>query len=197
MSLSFKLQTKLLWLRHAWTFNWAHKPLCDRFKAGVLKIGPVHVCRSCTCLYAGVMLGGIALLLTAPAGSTWLVAGFLAALLLVVAGSLPRIYRRLHRRLCDLLRFGAGALFPLAMYVGVVANPALGIAGLLGIYAFWRIYFAKRAVRKLHECDDCPELANSEICSGFREQASSVRAFEREATDLLYRKGHAWQPPGN
>jgi hypothetical protein len=36
-------------------------------------------------------------------------------------------------------------------------------------------------------CAGCPELVHSGICSGFREQAEHLRAYEEEATILLER----------
>ena len=49
MSVATKAYMKWLWLRHSWTFNWAHKPLCERYARDVLRIGRFHVCRSWNC----------------------------------------------------------------------------------------------------------------------------------------------------
>lgn len=52
------------------------------------------------------------------------------------------------------------------------------------------LYFAMIKLRrraKAHQCDGCPELLQlngSGICSGFSEQAVSLRAFEEDASRL-------------
>ena len=57
MRLITRLRMKGLWLKHAYTFLWAHKPLCDKFAGDVLKLGPIHLCRSCVCAYGGIGFG--------------------------------------------------------------------------------------------------------------------------------------------
>lgn len=194
MNRALGLRVRLLWLKHAWSFNWAHKPLCERFRENVLRIGPLRVCRSCTCVYAGVGLAGGTLLMTMPGVRAWMLAVLVALLATVFAGSMPRVYGTLPRLLRDALRFGAGALFALATYVGLAGSPVAGLAALSLIYAFWRVYFSRRARRKLRECDGCPELCADRICSGFAAQAEHVRAYQREATELLYSNGGAALP---
>ena len=55
------LLRRVRWWQHAWTFDWAHKPLCERFGADVVRLGRLHLCRGCLALRAGVLLGAVTL----------------------------------------------------------------------------------------------------------------------------------------
>jgi hypothetical protein len=194
LPLALRLRLKLLWLQHSWSFNWAHKPLCGRFRENVLRVGRLHLCRSCTCLYAGIVAATAAFALLAPAVG---VPGLLALgglMALVVGLSLPRVYKRLPRVVRDFLRFGVGALLVAATYVGMVSSAVAGLAGIAVLYAFWRLYRSRRAKRKLHECDGCPELKAEGVCSGFAVQAEDSRAFERDAAALVCGSGSGCLP---
>lgn len=188
MKLSLALRVKWLWLRHAYTFNWAHKPLCERFKKDVLRVGGLYLCRSCTCAYAG-LAGGAVIALAAPLSDALWLALFPSILVAVLGFSVPPLYKRLPRRVRDILRFQAGALIPLALHVCISIQFWVGAVGLAAILAFWCLYFRLRKIRKLCECDGCPELGSGDICSGFALQAGHVRRYESEATDLLLHSG--------
>ena len=177
------MQTIFLWwlhFRHGWRYRFAHKPLCDRFAHDVLRIGPLHVCRSCTLLYAGIATGFAAWALL-PA-SPWALAAALASVLLPSA---PQVYTRLPRHVRDVLRFGAGLLLPMAVAVGVAGRliPALGALAVM--WGFWRLYFHLRLARRATACNGCPELNAGGICSGFAQQANAFRQYEEAASALL------------
>lgn len=181
MNLLMRLKLKLLWLRHAYTFHWAHKPLCDRFIGDVLRIGPVHLCRSCVCAYAGIAAG----LFFIPVSA----ALFFTALAAVIVFSAPPLYKRFPRILRDLLRFSSGALIPMGIRLSAGSLWA-GLAGLAVIVLFWYLYFKLRRNRKLKECNGCRELGQKGICSGFASQADHVRLYEHAATELLTASGY-------
>lgn len=179
-----RLGLKLLWLRHAYSFLWAHHPLCERFREDVFQIGRVHLCRSCAAAYLG-MATGVILLATTSLLSTPTLPMVLAIPTVVL--SHPRFYKRMPRLLRDLLRTSMGLL--------IVACGGLFLSGCyftgavlsVVLFAFWRFYFRLRHARRLAACNGCPELNGDGVCSGFARQAESVRTYERKATEMLYR----------
>lgn len=188
MKLRDRLGLKLLWLGHAWSFNWAHKPLCGRFREDVLRLGRLNLCRSCACAWGGILLAAAALAVFSPVSGTFLVA-YLVALGVVLGLSLPPLYKRLPRVLRDLLRMGGGGFLVVGAYVTLFVNVPAGLAALAAVIAFWWMYFKIRKRRKLHECDGCPELAEETVCSGFALQVEHVRRYEQAATELVARGG--------
>ena len=189
MCLITSLRMKGLWLKHAFKFHWAHKPLCDRFAIDVLKIGPVHLCRSCVSAYGGIA-SGVLLALLAPLPDGALPTLFLAVLAGVLTLSAPPLYKRLPRVVRDLLRFTSGALIPLSLYICIRSSVWVGAIGLAALFAFWLVYFRVRKERQLKACDGCAELGEKSICSGFAMQAAQVRKYEEEATNLLIGTGY-------
>ncbi len=180
--LKFKLW--VLWLCHSYRFRWAHRPLCERFRAGVLRIGHVHLCRSCVCVYAG-LAGGVvscscfAALRQSP--TAWL----LGLMIPTVVLSAPRLYPRLIRPLRDLLRFGMGFCISLCGCVVLWGNGLVAIGCVSVLFLFWRLYFSQRRKRRASACTGCPEFSQTSICTGCRVQARAVRAYETQATHLL------------
>lgn len=189
MRLSTRLSIKMLWLKHACSFYWAHKPLCSRFAEDVLKLGPVYLCRSCTAAYTGVF-AGVLLALLAPVSSKYFPSAFLAALPGVLIFSIPPLYKRLPRLLRDVVRFTSGMLIPAGFFLCTGPGYLIGILGLAALFVFWRIYLHMRKARKLRECDGCSELGENRICSGFAMQAGHIRKYQTEADELLIATGY-------
>ena len=187
-SLGLRLRLRYLWLRHSYTFRWAHGPLCDRFNRDIVRIGRMHLCRSCICAYCGLLLGTTLCICSAVIAEH-----AMAIILCMVAPTLlfsaPRVYERCPRPLRDLLRYGMGsciALLLCAMWKGhIVAAGACGSV----LIVFWRIYFKARHKRKEEACRGCAEMAQEEICSGCSIQAAGIRAYEMEATGILVASG--------
>ena len=176
------LALKWLWLVHVYAFNWAHKPLCDRFRHDVVRIGHVHLCRSCLLAYAGI-LAGVAASIAAPSflqthGATVFVSIATATILF----SLPFWYKRWPRCLRDVLRFCMGLSIALCGCLLVSGQIVVGIVGAIGLATFWRTYLALRRRRRLHSCAGCPELNGRHICSGFQSQTECLRTYEEKAT---------------
>jgi len=185
-----RLQLKLLWLRHSYPFRWAHKPLCDRFEHDVLRVGHVHICRSCTCAYLGMALViAAALAGFLPTGSVF-AAILLPVMLVTLAGSHPRFYWRFPRGARDVLRLGAGASIALTATALLRGEWILSSVAIVALSLSWRHYKKKRGGRKSQACDGCPELGCSDkICSGFSQQAARIRRYEERAASIIAGKG--------
>ncbi len=184
------LSWKWLWLSHVYPFYWAHKPLCERFRRDVLRIGRLHLCRSCTMVYAGIALG---VLLSAVFHEPLHDAA--PALFAVLAGvtltlSCPVWYRRWTRPVRDALRGMTGATIALAGYLLFSGSLLPGLIGLVVLGLTWKAYQALRGSRHPKACDGCPQLRENEICPGFALQAECIRQYEQEATDLLLSHGY-------
>jgi len=179
------LGLKWLWVRWYYPFNWAHKPLCDRFRHDVLRLGHVRICRSCTMVYAGLaatlVLGGV----FRPQLGVWGPTVLLAIGAVTLAMSAPRWYNRWPRAIRDVLRFALGAVIALCCWMPLVGQWFLGPLAAGVLWGFWRWYFRQRGGRKAQCCNGCSELGRDRICSGFAWQAARIREFEENATDLL------------
>lgn len=191
-NLIFNVHLKWMWLRHTHTFNWAHKPLCERYKSGVLRIGKLYVCRSCLFAYSGILIGIIAALVYPTHIAGLELTRLLIVLVPVVVSSYPRLYKKLPRFSQDILRFVMGGIIGIIPFLLIHRNFITGITCVFVMGVFWRIYFHQRKIRKLHACDGCPELDLPKICSGFQHQSEAVRLYEIEATELLYRTGRGF-----
>ena len=182
------LQVRLwfLWIRHSYRFRWAHRPLCSRFSDGVLRIGQVHLCRSCVCAYGGIVVAALACLLVYAVRAS--AVPLLCCLMLPTLGlSMPLLYKRCPRQVRDGLRFSMGLCISLCfciLLMGKLMVSAL-CAGILLL--FWRVYFVMRRNRRAQACNACLELGG--ICTGCHLQANAVRAYEAEATQLLLASG--------
>jgi hypothetical protein len=204
--LGTRVRLRLLWLRHAWSFHWAHKPLCERFSRDVLRVGRLRVCRSCTFAWAGV-LAGLGLPPLALTGTSLEAGMYIAAVVVTIALSSMTVYSRVPRTGRDVLRFAGGALVPAGVWVAALASPVWGALGLAALLVSWRVYSRAREGGKARACDGCAEVGagrrsgsfggparpnrRGRVCSGFVEQAEHVRAFEREATELVLSSGFA------
>jgi len=189
-----QLRLKWLWLAHAYPFHFAHKPLCDRFRHDVLRVGHIAVCRSCTMAYTGLIAGGLLCWWLHPAAATWAPWWLLAAGGLTVAMSHPRWYGRWPRTVRDLLRFSMGSLIALSGYLLLAQQIAVGLAAAVVLAWFWRSYYRKRGGRKAAACGGCPELEQGRICPGYERQAVLIRQYEEKATELVYQAQTANAP---
>jgi hypothetical protein len=185
------LRTRLalgwLWWRHAYTFNVAHKPLCDRFRHNVWRVGSVHACRSCTLLYGSALLTAVLLLcLQIPDRLLFLILYGLSGA--VVPLSYPLLYERFPRWAKDLLRCATGVVIVLMVAFLLRGQYGLGLLNIAVFAAAYRLCLREYRKWKLRACDGCPELGREEICSGFCRQAARVRAYETAAEAYLIRE---------
>jgi len=176
------------WWRHTWTFQVAHKPLCEHYAHDVLRLGRLRVCRSCTCLYTGLTLGVIVSALL-PAGPLmiWGTALTLAALVLPL--SFPRWYPRWSRGARDLLRGGSGVAIAGLLAPLWLGEPALGLSTLATIVAVYVWFSRVRREKKLRYCEGCSELNTAGVCSGYKHQAERIQAYEEATLARLNRAG--------
>lgn len=191
-SLQTKLTERWLWLRHCGWFSFAHKPLCTHYRHGVLRIGPLAVCRGCTLVYGAM---AVALLLTAlwqPKAGLLASALLMTVTALVLITSYPLVYWRLPRWACDMSRAGLGAVIGAtaaslvsAALSGEILTLPMAVALLL--FASWRWFGRVRQRGKSDRCAQCPEYAAGGICSGYAKQADSVRRYQdRLAEHVLH-----------
>jgi hypothetical protein len=164
-------------------FRWAHRPLCGRFRSGVIKLGNVHLCRSCICAYCGILTCGILLMLFQPSVSrAVIVLAGLSVPTLVLSG--PWCYKKLSRVTRDILRWTMGSMIALCVYLLICRELMIALPVTAVLVTFWRLYFKARRKRRLHACDNCEELSGKGVCSGCRLQAEGIRRYEDTATRL-------------
>ncbi len=178
------LRLRVLWLQHSYRFRWAHRPLCPRFRDGILRIGGVHFCRSCVCLYCGGILCAV-VCACFPAVRQKAVPLLLCVMAPTIALSAPPLYGRWPRPLRDLLRSCMGCAIVLCVYAMLGGHTFVSVICAGAMFVFWRVYFAQRRRRRAAACNNCPELGQSRICTGCTVQAAGIRAYETEATDIL------------
>ena len=187
-SMIYKIKLWWLWLACSFRFRWAHRPLCERFRPGVIKIGGVYLCRSCVCVYCGIFICGLSLVLLHPsfAKAIVLLAG-LGVPTLVLSG--PWYYKNLPRVIQDFLRLSMGAMIALCVYLLICRELLITAAIMIVLFVFWKVYLRARIKRRLHACDGCVELSDNKICTGCALQAESMRRYEEIATQLYLKSG--------
>lgn len=181
-------------LRYVYPFYWAHHPLCDRFRRDVLRLGRMHVCRSCALVYAGLILTILGCLVYSAEISP--VASSLFALLVAVtlAGSCPIWYRRWPRPVRDLFRAMLGMTLGLCGFLLTHQFWPLGLTGLIVLLVSYQVYFVLRQAQRLRACDGCLELDQPGICSGCRLKVELTRQYETAATAWLLTDGYVPTP---
>ncbi|MEM7131810.1 MAG: hypothetical protein AAF702_36185 [Chloroflexota bacterium] len=186
----YQWKLKWLWLRHSYSFRWAHKPLCQRFSEDVLTVGHVHLCRSCTFLWLGGFIGLLGCLLVPPLRNDilWISPLSLFATLLLSA---PGVYKKWPRWVRDGLRFSLGAALPLWLCLMLMGYYLLGAATVVVGLGVWFLYSQNRKKRKMQACESCPEYGQPQVCSGCTLQASQIRLYETKATQLYLESGQS------
>jgi hypothetical protein len=184
-----RLAWKWLWLSYVYPFYFAHKPLCERFRHEVLRIGHIHVCRSCTLVYAGIGSVAVTCWLFRAALREMRVELFLGSFLVLAGATLalsfPTWYKRWPRPMRDVLRFALGGLIAMCGYVLISGHIVVGLAAAAGLLATWKAFMVLRNRRTVHRCDGCARLSPKQICPGYTLQASIIRQYEEAATELL------------
>ncbi len=191
-----RLRLKWLWFRHMGPVLFAHKPLCKYFTRDVIRIGSLRVCRSCACLYAGVIVAAVTLGALHAAGWHVLISPLLLGLPLVLGLSMPPIYRRMPRFMRDLLRFATGGLVAGGAFLLFTGNWQFGLPCLLALFVAWRYYRKVRRSLMSDPCLGCPELEHLTVCSGYAPQAERFRSYEEEASELISVCGYVPKPSG-
>ncbi len=205
LNLIRRLYLKALWLRKTYPFLWAHKPLCEKYREDVIAIQGISLCRSCLFVYLGITAGVLFYLIAAcfykaySAGNlvgmeryfTAFLYPLLAALsCLVMLFSSPYFYKKMPRKIRDLLRFFLGFLIPSFLSLLLFGKILFPLLFLLIFFLCFRVYSRKRVKRKLRICFDCTEYSEEHICSGYILQSELIREYEEEATEYLLRCGY-------
>ena len=184
----YKVRLWWLWVVCSYRFRWAHRPICGRFRSGVVKVGSVYLCRSCLCAYCGILVCGVLLMvLRPPAAKAAVALAGLGASVLGLSG--PWCYKKWPRGMRDVLRLAMGAVISLCAYLLVCGELIVALAGGGVLLAFWRVYFRMRRRRRLSACDGCEELSAKGVCSGCRLPADGMRRYEEIATGLYLASG--------
>ena len=184
----YRIRLWWLWLACTYRFRWAHRPLCSRFRSGVISVAGIHLCRSCVCAYGGILSCTYLLILLRPSVATAVLnLGVLGIPTLILSG--PRCYKKLPRAVQDILRLAMGVIIALCGYLLFCGEFIIAVPFAAVLVVFWRIYFKIRRQRRLHACDGCEELSEKGVCSGCRLQADGVRRYENTATQLYLASG--------
>lgn len=180
------------WWRHTGWFQFAHKPLCDRYAHDVLKVGRLRICRSCTALYCG-MFATVAALSFLSHSATLLWTMTLAVGTFTLAASWPTWYARWSRPFRDVLRGGLGAWLGMLAVLAIKHHSWPAVAGMVALIPLYRAFQRRRQSLKQLRCAGCAELGKG-ICSGYEQQAVSIRNFTLEVEERLNRY---MSPPHN
>ena len=152
-----------LWWRYSYSFLFAHKPLCGRLGGRVLRIGHVHVCRGCTCLYLGALMAAVLLLPRDLPWGTRLAAAYGCGVPAMLA-AMPAVYGRLPDIARDLARVAAGMAAVLLCGFCWWGPWWLGVANIAGLLALRQVAILRRGARLHRLCDGCPELGGNQVC---------------------------------
>ncbi len=185
-----RLYLKWLWYKHAYPFNWAHKPLCSHFRNDVIQMRSVYLCRSCVMAYAGIGIAVLSSVAFPGAADRFGPIILLLCCAAILPFSFPKLYKKLPRLIRDFLRFIMGCTIVLCLYLVLSGQYLPGLTGVFLLFLFWTVYMRGRRIIKLKACDCCSEFGKQDICSGFRFQAERIRLYENEATDFLLASGY-------
>ena len=175
---------KWLWWKHTYTFNWAHKPLCKRFSRDVIRVGYIHMCRSCTLLYFSAIIAVIIdLFADLPAIVPTTV--FYSLLALVAIFSHPDVYQKLSRPIRDIMRCATGTTIAIIATLLLNGNYTLGLSGTLVLTLVYFLSLPAYGKWKKQACNKCPEINSKDFCTGYKKQAEHIRKFELEAENHL------------
>ena len=178
--LSTKLYLKLLWLTYAYPFLFAHRPLCNEFREGVIKFGKINLCRGCLALYLGVTVGILSYsFLPHLVAYNKIILVFAYVTILIFSS--PSFYQVFPRLLKDALRFFLGATTIICLGLSFSLHLIFGIIFLTGLILLKKLFANLRRQLKSNVCDKCMELREDKICTGFRLYADQFRKFEEKA----------------
>ncbi len=202
-----RIEQKLLWWRHTWFFHWAHKPLCAAHAQDVLRVGRLHLCRSCSVLWAGLALSAVLLCRVAPPLPALLL-GFTLTFHVAAIGSHPALHPRWPRRVRDALRATGGVALGHALALLFLGHLyfALGAGLLLAVTYSVYVRLRRGELRAAEEgpsgqgqgrppgpCVTCSE-AGAGVCSGYTRQAQAIRAWEQSCSSRIMKSGFRPKP---
>ena len=163
----------------------AHKPLCTSFKKEVFCIKGIYVCRSCSSLLLGFVLGILSIIFLDLARHELYIylSIFLSGIVIIL--SHPQIYKTLARSIKDWLRFFLGWTLANLLFLLIFKKLFL----FLGIAAFlWvlKIIYSRIGTKtQAKACDNCEEFHQNELCSGFLPKAKLMKKYEDQVCKTL------------
>ena len=192
-----RLRSRVRWLWHTWPFQFAHGPLCARFREDVLRLGRVHLCRSCVALYSGAAIALAALLAFPPGGDGLLALGGVLGVVVAVLSWPPR-YKRMPRRVRDLVRAGAGvwvAAVVALWFSGLWLAAAIGTAAIVGMFV---LFSRVRMRQRVHACV-AARSSSSRACARatVAKRCASVRSRMRRPNVSRRRSPRGSRPPAD
>ena len=181
---------KFLWLRYAYPFNWAHKPLCSRFSGEYLRIGNLHLCRSCTLLWLELITVLIAWFIFGHYIADHIIPIFTIYAAVTLTLSAPRWYKKWPRWFRDLLRAMLGATLALYLALWLSGHYLAALIATIFLAAAWKFYLHRRQQLRHKLCHSCPHLQptpkSPNPCPGFTYQYQRLSQYQKLATDYLY-----------
>jgi len=173
---------RLAWRLHAFHL-YAHHPLCHRYAGEVLTLGRVRVCKGCTLLAVGVVVGVPVGCLVPALSVTNLALVALAALAWALAVFLGPGLRPLGKLGTRFLPATAAAF--LAVQGLRVRQPwGLALVAVIAVAVPLIVRVYRRRGPHRAACEACPER-DQRLCSGFRLQYRRERAFQRLAARMI------------
>ena len=173
---------KKIWWQHCWTFHWAHKPDCTVYRGETSRLGRLRLCRGCTMLYGGVLLGVLPAFLGSGHFSGRAQASIFLMTLAITLASAPKLYMSFPRWSRDSLRLSAGMAIGLWTAQLLHGYWLIPLAALFLMAAGAYSYRGSRLEHRQQICTACPESQKEGICSGYQHQAECIRRYEEEAT---------------
>lgn len=181
------IKERSLWWRCFGPIVFAHKPLCSKFHSHTLQLGSFRICRSCLLLWSGIVTTALIAAMDLMMFSQYqMIIPFILGV--VMLGSHPQLYKRIHRFGKDGLRFLLGLLISYTLLQFLVGEYVIGIvfAGLLWSSKF--IYSRIRMAERDGVCETCPEYQSTKICSGYKYKSQRMRLYERGLSKTIIQK---------
>ncbi len=183
-------------LKHCYWFYLAHKPLCHPFQHDLIKIGHCYICRSCSWVYIAMTTIIVAYYLSdlyniyITPDLIWTYTLTISLYTLIL--SFPKLYHYCSRAFRDVIRFSLGLTIGLNLLLWLTI-PSVKVLMLTSVLLISRYYYPRlRQSQSPDVCQHCPEYNQTQICSGFRQQAQAIRCYEQQATEYLL--ATAYQP---
>lgn len=161
---------------YCYPYRYAHKPLCKSFKKDVINFfNKIYVCRGCFFLYLGIFS---AILLCSALNIKNLNTAGILGYILIFAISHPTLYKNFPRFLKDIVRFLAGMIVGSAAIIGFQGHLIASLTFFLLFFFIKKKYNKIRMSNKINACNNCPELKQNKVCSGYLKQTQGLRLLE-------------------
>ena len=174
---------KPLWYKRLIIFLpvlFAHKPTCQAFRKDLFCIKGIYLCRSCSFLVLGFLLGVLSI------SFFDLTQYVLYIYLSIVIGGVifilshPKLYKTLPRLIKDWVRFFLGWSIANFLFLLIFKRFLLFTLALSLLFILRLVYSEIRGKMKGKACDKCNEYYQDKLCSGFLLKAGLMKKYEDE-----------------